>query len=103
VQVNDVIGMAGRAITSTSCSTSTTRWATRPAWPAANACRLPHGALMPATVVDENNVFAAKADREVAQRLPYCGVGCQLTYHVKDDKLLTSAAATARRTRTGCA
>jgi formate dehydrogenase major subunit len=26
---------------------------------------------------------------------PYCGVGCQLTYHIKDDKLSMSAAATA--------
>ena len=39
VQVNDVIGMAGRGHTRRSCSTSTIRWATRPASPAANACR----------------------------------------------------------------
>ena len=39
VQVNDVIGMAGAGTTPTRCSTSTIRWATAPAWPAANACR----------------------------------------------------------------
>ena len=40
-------------------------------------------------------------DREVDSVCPYCGVGCQLTYHIKDDKLSASPAATARRTRTG--
>src|SRR5205823_5791109 len=48
----------------------------------------PTGALMPATLVDERNVFTAKADRSVDSVCPYCGVGCQLTYHIKDDKLL---------------
>ena len=39
-QVNDVIGYALRGGRQRrSCSTSTTRWATAPAWPAANACR----------------------------------------------------------------
>ena len=27
-------------------------------------------------------------DRSVDSVCPYCGVGCQLTYHIKDDKLL---------------
>jgi formate dehydrogenase major subunit len=39
VQVNDVIGMAFRGARRRSCSTSTTRWASRPAWPAASAFR----------------------------------------------------------------
>ncbi len=29
-----------------------------------------------------------KPDREVDSVCPYCGVGCQLTYQIKDDKLL---------------
>ncbi len=29
-----------------------------------------------------------KADREVDSVCPYCGVGCLLTYHVKDDKII---------------
>jgi formate dehydrogenase major subunit len=89
VQVNDVIGMAGRghtekivfdfddpmgASTCVACGECV------------QAC--PTGALMPATVVDHKNVFTGKADREVHSVCPYCGVGCQLTYHIKDDKLL---------------
>jgi formate dehydrogenase major subunit len=89
VQVNDVIGMAGRghnekivfdfddpmgASTCVACGECV------------QAC--PTGALMPATVVNEKNVFTGKADRKVDSVCPYCGVGCQLTYHIKDDKLL---------------
>jgi formate dehydrogenase major subunit len=48
----------------------------------------PTGALMPATVVDANNVRTGFPDRTVDSVCPYCGVGCQLTYHIKDDKLL---------------
>src|SRR6516165_11989569 len=89
VQVNDVIGMAGRghgerivfdfddpmgASTCVACGECV------------QAC--PTGALMPATLVDERNVFIAKPVRSVDSVCPYCGVGCQLTYHIKDDKLL---------------
>ena len=89
VQVNDVIGMAGRghgekivfdfddpmgASTCVACGECV------------QAC--PTGALMPATLVDEANVRTQYPDREVDSVCPYCGVGCQLTYHIKDDKLL---------------
>jgi formate dehydrogenase major subunit len=89
VQVNDVIGMAGRGhsekivfdfddpmghSTCVACGECV------------QAC--PTGALMPATLVDDNNVFTAKPDRSVDSVCPYCGVGCQLTYHIKDDRLL---------------
>jgi formate dehydrogenase major subunit len=89
VQVNDVIGMAGRgygekivfdfddpmgASTCVACGECV------------QAC--PTGALMPATLVDAKNIFTAKADRSVDSVCPYCGVGCQLTYQIKDDKLL---------------
>src|SRR3954449_8370473 len=91
VQVNDVIGMAGRghgekivfdfddpmgASTCVACGECV------------QAC--PTGALMPATLVDEANVRtpAHFPDRAVHSVCPYCGVGCQLTYHIKDDKLL---------------
>src|ERR1700745_1270223 len=43
---------------------------------------------MPATLVDQNNVRTEFADRTVDSVCPYCGVGCQLPYHIKDDKLL---------------
>jgi formate dehydrogenase major subunit len=89
VQVNDVIGMAGRghlekivfdfddpmgASTCVACGECV------------QAC--PTGALMPATMVDENNVYLGKPDRTVDSVCPYCGVGCQLTYHIKDDKIV---------------
>jgi formate dehydrogenase major subunit len=89
VQVNDVIGMAGRGhgekivfdfddpmgnSTCVACGECV------------QAC--PTGALMPATLVDAANVRTQFPDREVNSVCPYCGVGCQLTYHIKDDKLL---------------
>jgi formate dehydrogenase major subunit len=89
VQVNDVIGMAGRGhsekivfdfddpmgnSTCVACGECV------------QAC--PTGALMPATVVDAKNVRTEFADREVDSVCPYCGVGCQITYHIKNDKLL---------------
>ena len=88
VQVNDVIGLAGRgadahivfdlgddmgASTCVGCGECV------------QAC--PTGALLPKTVVDDQGVFKGPADRAVDSVCPYCGVGCQLTYHVRDDKL----------------
>src|SRR4249919_1783702 len=88
VQVNDVIGMAGRGYgekivfdfddpmghsTCVACGECV------------QAC--PTGALMPATLVDANNIFTGPADHTIDSVCPYCGVGCLLTYHVKDDKL----------------
>ncbi|MDE2369755.1 MAG: formate dehydrogenase subunit alpha [Burkholderiales bacterium] len=43
----------------------------------------PTGALMPA-----RDVALQVPDRAVASVCPYCGVGCQLTYHVKDEQIL---------------
>jgi formate dehydrogenase major subunit len=51
----------------------------------------PTGALMPSTMVDENNVYRGKPDRTVDSVCPYCGVGCQLTYQIKDDKIVAVA------------
>ena len=48
----------------------------------------PTGALMPATLVDANGVYANAPDREVDSVCPYCGVGCQLTYKIKDDRIV---------------
>jgi formate dehydrogenase major subunit len=88
VQVNDVIGMAGRGhhekivfdfddpmgnSTCVACGECV------------QAC--PTGALMPATMVDAKNVYAGKPEREVHSVCPYCGVGCQITYHIKNDKI----------------
>jgi len=43
----------------------------------------PTGALMPA-----RDAALAVPDKSVDSVCPYCGVGCQLTYHVKDDKII---------------
>jgi formate dehydrogenase major subunit len=43
----------------------------------------PTGALMPA-----RDVALVVPDKQVASVCPYCGVGCQLTYNVKDNKIL---------------
>jgi formate dehydrogenase major subunit len=43
----------------------------------------PTGALMPA-----RGAALPVPDKQVDSVCPYCGVGCQLTYNVKDDKIL---------------
>jgi len=84
VQVNDVIAMARRgplsqivfdvddpmgASTCVGCGECV------------QAC--PTGALSPA-----QDVLRTEIDRTVDSVCPYCGVGCQLTYHIKDDALV---------------
>ena len=83
-QVNDVIGLAFRgdhakivfdmddpmgASTCVACGECV------------QAC--PTGALMPA-----REAALVVPDKQVESVCPYCGVGCQLTYNVKDDKIL---------------
>ncbi len=43
----------------------------------------PTGALAPA-----RDAYLVPVDRAVASVCPYCGVGCQLTYHVKDNRIV---------------
>src|SRR6266849_1700049 len=43
----------------------------------------PTGALAPA-----KNAYKVIADKTVDSVCPYCGVGCQLTYHVKDNRIV---------------
>ena len=88
VQVNDVIGMAGRGAeakivfdfddpmgdsTCVACGECV------------QAC--PTGALLPSTVTSSDGLI--EPDRQVDSICPYCGVGCQLTYKIKEDKLLS--------------
>ncbi|SDE37946.1 formate dehydrogenase subunit alpha [Ruegeria marina] len=89
VQVNDVIGMAYRghlakvsfdqddpmgASTCVACGECV------------QAC--PTGALMPATVLDSYQHGDSKDyDREVESVCPFCGVGCQLSFKIKDNKI----------------
>jgi formate dehydrogenase major subunit len=84
VQVNDVIGYALRghhskivfdlddpmgASTCVACGECV------------QAC--PTGALAPA-----HEAYLVKTDTKVPSVCPYCGVGCQLTYHVKDNQIV---------------
>jgi len=89
VQVNDVIGMSGRghdayptfdladpmgASTCVACGECV------------QAC--PTGALLPATVVDENQMGdTADYDAEVESVCPFCGVGCQISLKVKEGRV----------------
>ena len=90
VQVNDVIGLAHRGSASkivfdfddpmgdSTCVAC---------GECVQAC--PTGALMPATLVDEHGVGDSVAtDKQVDSVCPYCGVGCQLTYHLKNDEIV---------------
>jgi formate dehydrogenase major subunit len=43
----------------------------------------PTGALMPKSLMGSQQV-----DREVASVCPFCGVGCQITYKVRDEKIV---------------
>ena len=89
VQVNDVIGMAGRGhnaypvfdmddpMGASSCVAC---------GECVQAC--PTGALLPATVTDENQRGdTADYDREVESVCPFCGVGCQVSLKIKDNKV----------------
>ena len=88
VQVNDVIGMAYRGenskivfdfddpmgdSTCVACGECV------------QAC--PTGALMPSSVVDEKGVGQTDIDNQIESVCPYCGVGCQIQYNVKDNEI----------------
>jgi formate dehydrogenase major subunit len=89
VQVNDVIGMAFRGIdakpvfdfddpmglsTCVACGECV------------QAC--PTGALMPKSIIDPITQHGSReVDREVHSVCPYCGVGCQITYEIKDNRI----------------
>jgi formate dehydrogenase major subunit len=90
VQVNDVIGMAYRnhdakivfdfddpmgESTCVACGECV------------QAC--PTGALMPSALLDEQQITrTVYADKKVDSLCPFCGVGCQVTYQVKDEKII---------------
>lgn len=88
VQVNDVIGMAMRgheskivfdmddpmgASTCVACGECV------------QAC--PTGALMEKSLVDTQGIGQTDGLTEVDSVCPYCGVGCQLTYQIKDNQI----------------
>jgi formate dehydrogenase major subunit len=89
VQVNDVIGMAYRnhgakivfdfddpmgESTCVACGECV------------QAC--PTGALMPSAYLDKNQTRTVYPDKSVDSLCPFCGVGCQVSYKVKDDAIV---------------
>jgi formate dehydrogenase major subunit len=91
VQVNDVIGMAGRGhdaypvfdfddpMGESSCVAC---------GECVQAC--PTGALMPASRLDEAQQGDSRDhDRDVKSICPFCGVGCQVSLKVKGDKVIS--------------
>ena len=42
---------------------------------------------MPASIVDKDGVGHSKVDKKIDSVCPYCGVGCQIEYNVKDNKI----------------
>jgi formate dehydrogenase major subunit len=49
----------------------------------------PTGALMPARLLDGRQAMTEAPDRSVDSVCPYCGVGCQISYQVKDNRILS--------------
>jgi len=45
-------------------------------------------------MLDENQTRVTYADRKVDSLCPFCGVGCQVTYQVKDETVIYARAAT---------
>jgi len=89
VQVNDVIGMAGRGHDSKIVFDMDDPMGTSTCvacGECVQAC--PTGALMPATVVNVDQVGDSQDfDKEVDSVCPFCGVGCQISLKVKDGRI----------------
>ncbi|RUR33985.1 formate dehydrogenase subunit alpha [Vreelandella andesensis] len=88
VQSNDVIGLAQRGASATvvfdfndPMGDSTCVGCGE----CVQAC--PTGALMPASLVNAAGHGDSESQRQVDSVCPYCGVGCQLTYHINNDSL----------------
>lgn len=89
VQVNDVIGMAGRGRTSQIVFDF--------ADPMGNstcvACgecvqACPTGALMPASIMDENQIGDSQDyQEEITSVCPFCGVGCQISLKIDNNQI----------------
>jgi formate dehydrogenase major subunit len=90
VQVNDVIGMAYRGHGAKIVFDQDDPMGTSTCvacGECVQAC--PTGALMEANLLDGKGRLAKTPDSQVHSVCPYCGVGCQLTYNLRDGKLIS--------------
>ncbi|MHA1563977.1 MAG: formate dehydrogenase subunit alpha [Alphaproteobacteria bacterium] len=89
VQVNDVIGMAGRGRDTKIVFDFDDPMGTSTCVACGECVQIcPTGALMPANVLDDAGHLAVRPDRSVASLCPFCGVGCQLTYQLRDNRIV---------------
>ncbi|WP_240046909.1 formate dehydrogenase subunit alpha [Paracraurococcus ruber] len=85
VQHNDVIGLAGRGMGVTvSFDLLDPMGASSCVGCGECVQACPTGALLPKAVLDDQGHRAAPPVREVASVCPYCGVGCQVGFRVRD-------------------
>jgi len=89
VQVNDVIGMAYRNAESKVVFDFDDQMG-QSTCVACGECvqACPTGALMPAAYLNEDETRVVWPDCKVDSLCPYCGVGCQVTYEVKDKRVV---------------
>src|SRR6201982_1337227 len=89
VQVNDVIGMAYRSHGSKIVFDFDDPMGESTCVACAEGVKAsPTGALMPTVMLDDKQARVTYADRKVDSLCPYCGVGCQVTYQVKNEKVI---------------
>ncbi|MFT7531621.1 MAG: formate dehydrogenase major subunit, partial [Gammaproteobacteria bacterium] len=90
VQVNDVIGMAHRGFGSSIVFDLDDPMGDSTCVACGECVQVcPTGALMEATRVDAKGVDLNLDVTKVESVCPYCGVGCQLTYEVNDNKIVS--------------
>lgn len=89
IQSNDVLGMAFRGADSL-VSFDQNDLVDASTCVACGECvqACPTGALLPRNPQTGDAVPSEAADKTIDSLCPFCGVGCQVTYHVKDDQLI---------------
>ena len=89
VQANDVIGMAYRGHGSKVVFDFDEGMGSSTCVACGECVQVcPTGALMEKSLLDEKGKRVNYEDKSVDTLCPYCGVGCQTTVHVKDNKIL---------------
>ncbi|ACA88184.1 formate dehydrogenase subunit alpha [Shewanella woodyi] len=89
VQVNDVIGMANRGRDSAIIFDQSDEMAESSCVACGECVQVcPTDALMPASIANNTNMTCEQSiDKAVSSVCPFCGVGCQISLKVKDNKV----------------